>query len=88
MVKNTPATAGDARHAGSAPGAGRFSGEGNGRPLQYSCLENPMDRGAWWATSMGLQKSQTDQVTEHSQLTHSTAASYSLSLIFFSQSLF
>ena len=43
---------------GSIPGSGKSSGEGNGSPLQYSCLENPMDRGAWWATqSMELQES-------------------------------
>ena len=44
---------------GSVPGLGRFPGEGNGNPLQYSCLENPMDRGAWWATVHGVTKSQT-----------------------------
>ena len=44
---------------GSIPGSGRSSGEGNGNPLQYSCLENPMDRGAWWATVHGVAKSQT-----------------------------
>ena len=49
-VKNLPANAGDARNTGSIPGLGRFPGEGNGNPLQYSCLENPMDRGAWRAT--------------------------------------
>ena len=43
--KNPPANAGDARDAGSIPGLGRCPGEGNGNPLQYSCLENPMDRG-------------------------------------------
>ena len=47
MVKNPPASAGD---AGSIPGSGRCPGVGNGNPLQYSSLENPMDRGAWWAT--------------------------------------
>ena len=41
---------------GSIPGLGRSSGEGNGNPLQYSCLENPMDRGAWWATVHGVSK--------------------------------
>ena len=46
-VKNPPANAGD---VGSISGSGRSPGEGNGNPLQYSCLENPMDRGAWWAT--------------------------------------
>ena len=44
---------------GSIPGLGRSPGEGNGTPLQYSCLENPMDRGAWWATVYGVTKSQT-----------------------------
>ena len=44
---------------GSIPGSGRSPGEGNGNPLQYSCLENPMDRGAWWATVHGVTKSQT-----------------------------
>ena len=44
---------------GSIPGLGRSPGEGNGHPLQYSCLENPMNRGAWWATVHGVAKSQT-----------------------------
>ena len=44
---------------GSIPGLGRFPGEGNGNPLQYSCLENPMDGGAWWATVHGVAKSRT-----------------------------
>ena len=48
MVKNLPADAGDARDAGSMPGSGRSSGVGHGIPLQYSCLENPMDRRTWW----------------------------------------
>ena len=43
----------------SIPGSGRSPGEGNGNPLQYSCLENPMDRGAWWATVHGVAKSRT-----------------------------
>ena len=47
MVKNQPAKTGDVR---SISGSGRSPGEGNGNPLQYSCLENPMRRGAWWAT--------------------------------------
>ena len=50
VVKNLPASAGGIRDTGSIPGSGRSPGEGNGNPLQYSCLENPMDRGAWWAT--------------------------------------
>ena len=48
-VKNPPANAGDIRDAGSVPGLGRSPGGGHGNPLQYSCLENPMDRGGWWA---------------------------------------
>ena len=51
MVKNPPVNAGDARDMDSTPGSGRCPGEGNGNPLQYSCLENPMDRGAWWGYS-------------------------------------
>ena len=47
VVKNLPANAGDIRDAGSIHGMGRSPGEGNGNPLQYSCLENSMDRGAW-----------------------------------------
>jgi len=50
VVKNLPINAGDIRDAGSTPGSGRSPKGGNGNPLQYSCLENPMDRGAWWAT--------------------------------------
>ena len=49
VVKNLPASAGDVRDMGSIPGWGRSPREGNGNPLQYSCLKNPMDRGAWWA---------------------------------------
>ena len=45
-----------AGYPGSVPGSGRSTGEVNGNPLQYSCLENSMDRGAWWATTMGLQR--------------------------------
>ena len=59
MVKNLPASAGDAGDSGLIPGSGRSHREGNGYPLQCSCLENPMDRGAWWATVHGVAKSQT-----------------------------
>ena len=48
-MKNPPANVGDVRDVGSIPGSGRSPGEGNGNPLQYSCLESPTDRGAWWA---------------------------------------
>ena len=56
MVKNWPANAGDIRDSGLIPGLGRPPGRGHGNPLQHSCLENPMDRGAWWAKSMGSQR--------------------------------
>ena len=49
VVRNPPADAGDVRGVGSIPGSGRSAGGGNGNPFQYSCLENPMDRVAWWA---------------------------------------
>ena len=55
-VKASACNAGD---LGSIPGLGRSPGEGNGNPLQYSCLENPMDRGAWWAIVHGVTKSWT-----------------------------
>ena len=50
VIKNPSANAGDARDASSIPGLGRSPGEGTGNPFRYSCLENPMDRDAWWAT--------------------------------------
>ena len=56
VLKDPPTDAGDVRDAGSIPGSERSPGEGNGNPLQYSCLENPMDRGAWWATVHGVTK--------------------------------
>ena len=59
MVKNLLANAGDARDMSSIPGSGRSPGGGNGNPLQYSCLERPMGRGAWWAKVHGVTKSQT-----------------------------
>ena len=59
VVKNPTANAGDLRDVGLIPGLGRCPGEGNGNPLQYSCLENPMDRGAWWAIVHGVAKGQT-----------------------------
>ena len=57
VVKNPPANAGDIRDSGSIPGSGRSSRGGNGKSLQYSCLENPMDRGAWRATVHVVAKS-------------------------------
>ena len=58
VVKNTPANVGDTGDVGSIPGWERSPGGGSGNPLQYSCLENPMDRGAWRATVQGVTKSQ------------------------------
>ena len=58
-VKNLPANAGDLGDVALIPGSWRSPGEGNGNPLQYSCLRNPMDREAWWATVYEVTKSQT-----------------------------
>ena len=59
VVKNPTANAGDIRDTGLVPGLERFPEGGQGNPLQYSCLEDPMDRGAWWVTVHGITKSQT-----------------------------
>ena len=59
VVKNPPANAGEVRDVGSVPELGRSPGEGSGNPLKSSCLENHMDRGAWWATVHGVAKSWT-----------------------------
>ena len=59
VVKNLPANAGAAGDTGSIPGSGRSPEGGHGNSLQYSCLENPMDRGAWWATVHGMTKGRT-----------------------------
>ena len=59
MVKNQPANEGDVTDAGSIPGLGRSPGGGRGNPFQYSCLENPTDRGAWWANIHGVTKNWT-----------------------------
>ena len=59
VVKNLPANAGDTRDVGSIPGSRRSPGGGHGNPLEYSCLENPVDRGAWRATVRGVTKSWT-----------------------------
>ena len=66
VIKNPPANAGDVRDAGLIPGSGRSSGGRNGNPLQCSCLENPMDRGAWWAMVYGVAESNTvEQLSAH-----------------------
>ena len=63
VVKNPPANAGEVRDAGSIPGSGRSSGGGKGTPLQYSCLENPMDREAWQATVHRITESDKTEAT-------------------------
>ena len=63
MVKNPPANAEDARDMSSIPGLGRSPGEGHGNLLQYSCLENPMDRGAWRATVHRVAESDMTEAT-------------------------
>ena len=68
MINNLPASAGDLTDAGLSPGSGTPLGGGNGNPLQYSCLENSMDRGAWQATFHGATKSRTQlSDTKHKQ---------------------
>ena len=63
VVKNLPANAGDVRDTSSIPGLGRSPGGGNGNPLQYSCLGNPIDRGAWQATVHRVAKSDVTKMT-------------------------
>ena len=77
VVKNLPASTGDRRDTGSIPGSGRSPREGNGNPLQYSCLENPMDGGVWRATVHGVTKSWT-RLSAH---THAMLCSQNLSLL-------
>ena len=67
MVKNSPPNAGDVRDLGLIPGLGRSPGRGHGNPLQYFCLENSMDRGAWRATIVESQRVRRDSVTGHSR---------------------
>ena len=67
MVNNLPANAGDAGGMGLIPGLGRFPGGGHGNPLQYSCLENPVDREAWKATVLGITRVRPDLATQHQQ---------------------
>ena len=59
VIKNLSTNAGDIRDVDSIPGLGGFPGDGNGKPLQYSCLENPMDRGSWWTIVHRVAKNQT-----------------------------
>ena len=80
MVKNPPANAGDIRDMGSIPGLERSPGGRHGTLLQYSCLENPMDRGAWWATVHGISKSQA-QLKRLSTHTHNDSCIFHYSCI-------
>ena len=83
MVKNLLANAGDIRDMGSIPGSGRFPGEGNASPLQDSCLENPMDRGAWRAT-WGHNESDVTEVSQQAWLqarVGGTELGYNMNLI-------
>ena len=64
MVKNLTASAGDIRDVGLIPGSGRSAGEGNGNPLQYSCLGNPINKGTWQATVHGVARVRYDLVTK------------------------
>ena len=70
-VQNLPANAGHSGDADLIPGLGRSPGGGHSHPLQYSCLENPLDRGSWWATVRGVAKSQI-QLKQLSTYTHNT----------------
>ena len=63
VIKSPPATEGDVRDMGLIPGSGRFPGRGRGNPVQYSCLENPMDRGAWRATVRSIAESDMTEST-------------------------
>ena len=87
VVKNLPASAGDSRDTGLIPGSGRSPGEGNGSPLQYSCLANPMDRGVWRATVHGVTElDTTERLNTHThihlwQLCHTNMNSLPLFLL-------
>ena len=71
VVKNLPANVGDTGNVGVIPGSGRYFGGGNGNPLQYACLDNTMDRGAWWATVMGFREFyMTEQLSMHTFIFH------------------
>ena len=79
VIKNLPANTRDIRDTGSIPGREDFlPREGNGNPLQYSCLESPMDRGVWWATVHSVAKSRTQlkQLSRHSTILGSDLTAY------------
>ena len=68
MVKNLSASAGEVRDTGSVPKLGRSPGGGHGNPFQYSCLKNPMERGAWWATVHSVAELDMTKATEYNEL--------------------
>ena len=83
MVKNSPANAGDVRDAGSIPGWERYPGGGHGNPLQYSCLENPLNRGAWQATIHRFAELDMTEASEHAlQVTGKQSPSPGLRFIY------
>ena len=87
LVKNPPANIGDTRDAGSIPGSGRSPGVGNGNPLHYYCLQNPMDKGAWQTTVHGVTKEL--DMTEHTHThTHTYILILKLGCPFFDAELF
>ena len=90
MVKNPPASEGDERGTSLTPGSGRSPGEGNGNPLQYSCLESPKDRGAWGATVHGVTKSQTQLSSYRTVLDaiNTSSASYETHLGVFAPAMY
>ena len=81
MVKNPPANAGDIRDAGLIPGSGRSPGGGHGNPLQYSCLKNPMDTGAWQATVHGVTKSWTQLSDMHTNTHHVSVSDHEIAVL-------
>ena len=83
MVKNPPANAGGIRDTGLMPGSGRSPGEGHGNPLQYSCLEKPMDRGAWQATVCGVAGlDMTERLSMHA-CTHTHNQAVEMRIVFY-----
>ena len=80
MVKNLPASAGDGKNSSLITGSGRSPGGEHGNPLQYSCLENPMDRGAWQATDHGVTKSwiQLKRLSIHAESSDPSLSNYHL----------
>ena len=86
MVKNPPPTAGDAKDAYLIPGWERSPGVGKGNPLQYSCLENSMDRGAWWTTVHGVAKSWTQLSTHNKNNPYVLYCEVFVGIVFNSQS--